>query len=223
MSSPKIVIAGTGRAGTTLLVQIMTDLGFDTGFQPGIGTQNPGRPGLEKNILAPNAPRVIKSPRLSSELGPMLEQGLVEIEHVIIPVRDLDVAAASRIRASSYGRSLNAHGGLLWGQKRASSQRGALADMLSQLLITVARFDVPHTLLYFPRFASDPQYTFQRLSPLDPNLTLDDYARVMHSRFDPAHVHEKPLDRAEQLQMKMSVPVAFAKRATGAVKRATRR
>ena len=29
---PRIVITGTGRSGTTLLVQILTDLGFDTGF-----------------------------------------------------------------------------------------------------------------------------------------------------------------------------------------------
>ena len=29
---PKVIITGTGRAGTTLLVQVLTDLGLDTGY-----------------------------------------------------------------------------------------------------------------------------------------------------------------------------------------------
>ncbi len=219
MNEPKILIAGTGRAGTTLLVQVMTDLGFDTGFKPGIQANPASRAGLEKNVLTPNAPRVVKSPRLSVELGPLLAAGLVEVEHVIIPVRNLDIAAASRVRAAGYGKSLNAPGGMLWGSKRASHQRGAVGEVLAQLMVTVAQYDVPHTLLYFPRFASDPQYTFSKLAVLDPRLTLQDYERVLHERYRPDYVHEQALDRTEQRRMLLMHPVSVAKHASAALQR----
>ena len=219
MSGPKIVIAGTGRAGTTLLVQIMTDLGFDTGFNVGGTTRAPSKPGMEKNILAPDAPRVIKSPLLSSTLGPLLEQGLVDIEHVIIPVRDLDVAAASRIRAANYGRSLNAAGGLWWGEKRASRQRTELAEVLAQLIVTLARFDIPHTLLLFPRFASDPEYTHTQLASLDASLNADDFRRALKRHAQPDQIHEYPLNPSERWRMRWNAPIALAKRAIAAVNR----
>ena len=50
--------------------------------------------GLETGIEAPDAPRIVKNPNLSRRLGELLDAGKVEIEHVIIPIRDLDVAAA---------------------------------------------------------------------------------------------------------------------------------
>lgn len=218
----KVVIAGTGRAGTTLLVQVMTDLGFDTGFKPGVQANPEARAGLEKNILAPNAPRVVKSPRLSTELGPLLESGAVVVEHLIIPVRDLDVAAASRVRAASYGRSLNAQGGMLWGTKRPLAQRQALAEVLAQLLVTAARHDLPTTLLHFPRFTTDAEYLHRKLVVLDPALQLGDVQRVLADRYRPDYVHERPLDKNEQAKIRMSAPVAFTKRIVAVTRRSVR-
>lgn len=208
----KIVIAGTGRAGTTLLVQVLTDLGFDTGYKKGIRVNPDARAGLERNILGPSTPRVVKSPRLSTELGPLLEAGLVRVEHVLVPVRDLDVAAASRVRASGYGRSLNAAGGLLWGTKRASQQRAAVAEMLAQLIVTLARFDVPHTLLAFPRFATDAEYTHGKLRVLEASLALDDVCRVLAERYRPDFVHETPLDETETRRTRRNAPLSAATR-----------
>ncbi|HEX5615946.1 MAG TPA: hypothetical protein VFZ83_12410, partial [Acidimicrobiia bacterium] len=162
MDEAKIVIAGTGRAGTTLLVQVLTELGCDTGFRPGVRPDEHARAGLERNVLAANAPRIVKSPRLSTKLRPMLEAGEVRLEHVIVPVRDLDVAAASRVRAASYGREAKNWGGL-FGTNRATKQREALALVLYELVYTLARFDVPHTLLLFPRFAEDAAYLHAKL------------------------------------------------------------
>ena len=36
----KLVITGTGRAGTTFLVQLLTELGLDTGYAPGGGSED---------------------------------------------------------------------------------------------------------------------------------------------------------------------------------------
>ncbi len=223
MNEPKILIAGTGRAGTTLLVQVLTDLGFDTGFKRGIQANPEARAGLEKNVLAPNSPRVVKSPKLSVELAPLLKERKIEVEHVIVPVRNLDIAAASRVRAAGYGKSLNAPGGMLWGSKRASHQRSAVGDVLAQLVVTLTEYDVPHTFLYFPRFAHDAQYTFEKLGHLDPSLSLDDYQRVLADRYRPDFVHEAHLDRNEQLKMRFMHPVSVAKHLLAGARRQLRR
>ncbi|HEY3832594.1 MAG TPA: hypothetical protein VGO03_09900, partial [Acidimicrobiia bacterium] len=160
MPEPKVVIAGTGRAGTTLLVQVLGDLGFDTGIRPGVHIDLESRAGLEGNIRAANAPRVVKAPGLSIELDGLIASGAVAIEHVIIPVRDLDVAAASRVRAAGYGRDPRARGGMIGRSKRAGAERAAIAEWLAQLIVTVTKYDLPHTLLAFPRFAEDPDYCF---------------------------------------------------------------
>ena len=69
--------------------------------------------------------------------------------HVIVPIRSLDLAAASRVRGSNYGRNIFARGGL-WGTVNPVKQRDALATMLYELMFTIAKFELPHTLLEFP-------------------------------------------------------------------------
>jgi hypothetical protein len=226
MAEPKIVIAGTGRAGTTLLVQVLGDLGFDTGIKPGAHIELEARAGLEGNIRRPDAPRVVKAPGLSIELDRLLAAGTVAVEHVIIPVRDLDVAAASRVRAAGYGRDPRARGGMIGRSKRAGAERAALAEWLAQLIVTVTKYDLPHTLLAFPRFAEDADYCFAKLGSLDPQngkgpLTVDDYRRVLTDRYRPDYVHEQPLDSRERMQVLLNTPIGVAKRASAALQRRT--
>src|SRR3954467_8563780 len=123
---PRIVIAGTGRAGTTLLVQILTDLGLPTGFQPDSRINETARAGLERSLDGVAPPRIVKDPGLSKHLGRLLDEGKVAVEHVIVPMRDLDVAAASRVRATKYGTEPSARGGL-FGTRSATRQKEGLA------------------------------------------------------------------------------------------------
>jgi hypothetical protein len=194
---PKIVITGTGRAGTTLLVQVLTDLGLDTGFTPDTPVDAGVNAGLETGIEAPDAPRVVKNPNLSRRLGELLDAGRVAIEHVIIPVRDLDVAAASRVRNTAYGADLHTFGGL-FGTARATHQREALALVFYELMFTVARHDLPHTLLLFPRFAQDWQYTYDKLGFLAPDVPAARWEEVLAARSSPELIHEEPLTSAER-------------------------
>jgi hypothetical protein len=197
VTEPKIVITGTGRAGTTLLVQVLTDLGFDTGF----GSDAPVDPrvhaGLEAPITGPASPRVVKGPNLSRRLGELLDAGEVEVEHVIIPIRDLDVAAASRVRVTSYGSNLHMPGGL-FGTVRATRQREALALLFYQLMYTVAVHDLPHTLLHFPRFTQDAEYLHRKLGFLDPDIPASRWAEVLAARVDRELIHEEPLSGSER-------------------------
>ncbi len=194
---PKIVITGTGRAGTTLLVQVLTDLGLDTGFAPDAPIDTHAGAGLETGIEAPDAPRIVKNPNLSRRLGELLDAGKVEIEHVIVPIRDLDVAAASRVRNTAYGSDLHTMGGL-FGTARATRQREALALIFYDLMYTIARFDLPHTLLLFPRFAQDWEYTYEKLSFLAPEVPPARWQEVLERRASPGLIHEEPLSSAER-------------------------
>ena len=135
---PKIVITGTGRSGTTLLVQILTDLGFDTGFSSEAPIDEATHAGLETRLDSPNAPRIVKNPNLSRRLDEILTAGTATVEHVIIPMRDLDVAAASRVRATRYGSNLHVVGGL-FGTTNAARQREAQIDELLVVGVAAAR------------------------------------------------------------------------------------
>ena len=195
--SGKVVIAGTGRAGTTLLVQVLTDLGLDTGFDPAAPIDTAVNAGLERSVEGPDAPWIVKSPDLSRTLGAILDAGRARVDHVIIPIRDLDVAAASRIRNTKYGRDLHTWGGLL-GTNRATRQRAALTGMLYELLYTVARNDLDHTFLLFPRFTTDWEYTHAQLGFLAPDISADRWRQALAARVKPALIHERPLSRFER-------------------------
>jgi hypothetical protein len=193
----KVIIAGTGRAGTTLLVQILTDLGLDTGFAPDAPIDERAAAGLELPAAARNAPRIVKSPHLSRWLAGLLDEGRVEVEHVIIPIRDLEVAAASRVRMAHYGADLHTWGGL-FGTTRATRQREALALIEYELLYTIARYDLPHTLLEFPRFAQDWEYAHAKLAFLDPAIPADCWRTAVQARVRPELIHESPLSTRER-------------------------
>ncbi len=193
----KIVIAGTGRAGTTLLVQVLSDLGLDTGFDPSAPIDPRVNAGLERSLVGSDVPWIVKSPNLSRTLGALLDGGEVRVDHVIIPIRALDVAAASRVRNTKYGSDLHTWGGLL-GTNRATRQREALALMLAELLYTIARYDLEHTLLLFPRFATDAAYLHDKLSFLAPEITADRWQAVLSDRAKPDLIHERPLGASER-------------------------
>lgn len=195
---PKVLITGTGRAGTTLLIQVLTDLGLDTGVLPDAAIDPRASAGLELPITDPNGPRIVKSPLVIPRLGALLDDGIVRIEHVIVPIRDLDVAAASRVRLTKYGTNLHTWGGLI-GTVRATRQREALALLEYELLYTIARHQLPHTLIMFPRFTHDWEYTFRQLGFLDPSVTPEQWRVALQRRVQPNLIHETPLSRSEHV------------------------
>jgi hypothetical protein len=196
---PKIVITGTGRAGTTLLVSVLTQLGLDTGEADGrlSGVDARTRGGLESLLDSPDAPYIVKDTTLPFRLGKLLEAGTVSVRHVIVPIRSLDLAAASRVRGSDYGRNIFARGGL-WGTVNPVKQRDALATMLYELMFTIARFELPHTLLEFPRFATDWEYTHRALSFLAPDRTAADFRDALAAVVRADLIHEEPLGANER-------------------------
>lgn len=185
-----IVISGTGRAGTTFLVQLLTELGLETGFPKGQVIDTKSRGGLELDIRDPQAPYVIKSPWLCDYLDEVLQGGEILVDHAFIPVRNLYEAAQSRRHAASAAASNpgSVPGGL-WHTEKPEEQERVLTEQLYKLIYALARHDVPVSLLLFPRLVNDPEYLFKKIRFLLGDVEYDTFKEVFHTLSRPEFVH----------------------------------
>jgi hypothetical protein len=160
----KIIITGTGRAGTSFLMVLLTRLGQDTGYKPYIEDFNEKiRAGCEYKIfstdikrqqkLLNSAPRILKHPKFSYKLGPMLKKNLIKVDHIIVPVRNIKDAAKSRQKA-----------GLSWKIKGLASQEQVLAWALGKITETALEYNLPITYIKYPKLIQDPDYCYSQLS-----------------------------------------------------------
>ena len=173
----KIIVTGPGRSGTTFIVQMLTRLGYDTGFEPGSEFyREEFRAGCEWNVpmdfdsdtpgdirrAIDNAPRVLKSPQWSFVLKGLIAMGSLEVDHVIIPIRDIDVAATSRIDA-----------GLDWlvdpnlvGDERIRDQASIMALALGRAIEACYMYSIPCTMMMFPLLVEDVDYCYTKMMNL---------------------------------------------------------
>jgi len=187
-----IIISGTGRAGTTFLVQLLTELGLDTGF-PNAHAQifQNANAGMELDIRDPNAPYIIKSPWLSDFLDEVLHGGEVVIDHAVVPMRDLYSAAQSRRNITGQADpSLVAVPGGLWHTKEPGSQETTLTMQLYKLIYTLAKHNVPLVLLLFPRFVTDPDYLYQNIRFALGDISYDTFLKAFQVISRPELVHD---------------------------------
>lgn len=194
MAKRHVIISGTGRAGTTLLVQLLTALGMDTGFDsPSSDIYANCNAGMELDLRQPRAPYIVKSPWLCDYLEEVVASGQVAIDHAIIPMRDLYAAAESRREvARQAGPDACPDGvpGGLWHTTSPDEQEAVLARQLFKLLRTLAEFEIPVTLLSFPRFVTDPQYLYRNLAFLLKGVGYDAFHDAVKKVSKPELVHD---------------------------------
>ncbi|MGA2473120.1 MAG: hypothetical protein ABSG39_06470 [Acidimicrobiales bacterium] len=216
------MIAGTGRAGTSFLVQFLEACGLDTG-----ATEMPfdarARAGLERNLLDERAPYIVKDPWLFAYCD-QIDQSEVEVEALLVPVRELAAAATSRIlqeritMADSLWADLppsDVHGmvtgGVVYSLDPLDEAR-ILAVGFHRLILWATARQIPLFLLEFPRIVNDAEYLIDTLWPwlgahcerdramsafasvADPDLVRVDGARVLGSEGRMADAEQ--LDRA---------------------------
>ncbi len=161
-----MLIAGTGRAGTTFLVQLLTRLGFDTGFtSPTTGYRADVRAGMETHPLpgmtdaeVGRLPYVVKDPQAGFWLPEIVGSTSFRLERLILPVRDLEAAAASRARSGLWwfpdrkrGLPKGPHSPDFMRReaKGHAVQRAALATVLGETVAAAISFGIPVEFLRF--------------------------------------------------------------------------
>lgn len=171
---PKILIGGTGRAGTTFLINLLAALDYDVRLDSRKMYYPKLRAGGERKIAfhldsepddvirqrIADGPRVIKGPGWMLILKALLQRELIKVEHLIIPFRDLELAARSRLDV-----------GLDWivnddleGEERVIDQMNVLASVLGYSIEVAMLFEVPTTIMKFPAFVQNEDYCYQKLS-----------------------------------------------------------
>lgn len=191
-----VIISGTGRAGTTFLVQLLTALKLDTGYKDNSAVAPNCDGGMESNLADPNAPYFVKDPWLCETLAGILEQGDVKIDHAFIPIRDLYAAAESRrdVTRRTSPEVFEAFGpvvpGGCWPTDRVEDQESVLSRKLYMLIETLTRFNVPTTFLHFPKLAVSPEYTFAKLMPVLPGVTFFEFKNAFQATSQPAKIHQ---------------------------------
>lgn len=200
MSKRHLFISGTGRAGTTFLVQLFTELGLDTGFSHANENVNPNsNAGMEWNIRNSNAPYIVKSPAgMTQELSELLATGEVTLDCAIIPIRDLYAAAESRRAVQRNSKERDLPGGLVL-TENPEDQETALAVALHRLTHTLTQYDIPMIWLYFPRLVQDAPYLYRKLKPLLPHHDFESFSQAFRAVSRPELVHVfKPKTALEQ-------------------------
>lgn len=208
MSARKhIVITGTGRAGTTFLVELLTHLGLDTGFRPdemASKKNKEARAGLEYDIREKNCPFVVKSPFFCDYAEEVISRDDIVIQHVFVPIRDLHAAAESRryVVTSSISKLpfakyltpiLNPSkfdGGLVNTRSiDPGRQEEALLSQVYKLMLAMSDTTIPITFMRYPRIVKDGSYLFEKLTPILADVSFEFFCATFNKTVRPDLVH----------------------------------
>lgn len=202
-----VVITGTGRSGTTFLVELLTHLGLDTGFTPESlesGKHKIARAGLEHDIRSEKCPYIVKKPRFNEYAQELLSRGDIIIEHVFVPMRDLYSAAESRrfvekstlsqlslVERMAVARSGEPLPGGLWRTTSVEpgEQEQVLLEQVYDLLYTLSDTAIPLTLMRFPRIVHDCRYLFEKLQPVLESISYERFETAFATTAQPHLVH----------------------------------
>jgi hypothetical protein len=202
-----VVITGTGRSGTTFLVELLTHLGLDTGFTPEnleSKKYRVARAGLEHDIRWENCPYIVKKPRFNEYAQEVLNRGDIFIEHVFVPMRDLFSAAESRrfvekstltqlsfVERMAVAQSGEPLPGGLWQTTSVETgeQEKVLLQQIYDLLYKLSDTSIPLTLMRFPRIVHDCRYLFEKLQPILSGIPYDQFAAAFAAAARPELVH----------------------------------
>lgn len=156
----KIIITGTGRAGTTFLMQLLTRMGMDTGYTE---KHIKDEPGLEKEFKM-DGPRILKGPMFCDRAEELVDT--LDIDCFIIPIRNLKDAAESRRKRG------NKKGGL-WGTTDPQKQELILLNKFYRVCLAASTKDIPVIFIHYPKMTKDPDYLYNKLKPILPGFYIN--------------------------------------------------
>lgn len=195
MKRNHILITGTGRAGTTFLVHLLTKIGIDTGFDlDTIDTfiDQSSFGGLESDIRNNDAPYVVKSPLLSFSLDEIFQNEDITIDAVIVPFRPIKEATASRLAVQDKtGHFLpnSTAGGITTGAG-GLDQEDELRLRIERMLYSIAHTHVPVVFIAYPFLMNNKEYLYQKLTQVFTEIQFEKFSDAFDSIYVPGRVTE---------------------------------
>ncbi|WP_213959220.1 hypothetical protein [Variovorax sp. dw_954] len=179
-----LIIGGTGRAGTTFLVQYLNGCGLETHISKygSAWYDEDANAGLEDMPmeLGVDHPYVVKSPWFYEFAERLLARDDIVVDAVILPMRGIVEAATSRTVNELRTRCANekvpddctlweswaaSPGGVVYSLNPLDQAR-LLAMGFHEVVHALVKRDIPIVLLDFPRFVEDAEYLCAKLLPV---------------------------------------------------------
>jgi|SRR5450432_1151459 len=202
-----VVITGTGRSGTTFLVELLTLLGLETGFSTADIVSKKlkiARAGLEYDLRGENCPFIVKSPFFCDFAEEILHRDDIVIKHVFIPIRDLNAAAESRryvlktnvlnlpfLSRLKFMMRPGKFAGGLWhtSSSKPGRQEEILLRQIYKLVLAISNTTSPVTFMRYPRMLKDCRYLFKKLEPILTGITFESFHAAFSETVRPELVH----------------------------------
>lgn len=164
----KIVVTGTGRCGTSFLMQLLTNCGLNTGYsreeaETSIARIDGLNAGIEHGTLNDRTfkSEYIKNPNWLTIENFTLLKKTHHIERVLLLIRDFEAVAKSKeyMHSTTHG----SYGGFSLGATDIDSQRVANALALYVFIEHISRIGVKFTIINFNKMMSSPNYLYGKL------------------------------------------------------------
>lgn len=172
-------------------------LDLDTGFTKDFILANKDiHAGLEYQGLGGDLPYVLKNPKLMWRLPELLKETPVVIDHILIPIREIHAAAESRRgnlqKAHQAGELLSPQHvvGGLEGVDDAAMQEAFFLEKFYCFFEFVSAYNIPVTLLHYPRLVYDSAYLYQKLLFLVGEKKQVFFEQVFNGVCDQSLVHK---------------------------------
>ena len=102
---------------------------------------------------------ILKNPSFINNIKQIVNDKNIEIEYFILPIRDYEKSADSRVK---HGRS----SGGLWCAKNKEEQINFYYKIISTYMLYYIQYNIPTIFLDFEKMVSDKDYLFEKLLPI---------------------------------------------------------
>jgi len=180
----KKVITGTGRCGTSFIMQLLTNLGEKTGYTREEAEYEIKRidnlnAGIEHDTAwnKTKAAEWIKNPSWINVRDFEYLQSIYRVKKVYIPIRDLVATAKSREYQNE-----NTHGGYggFWDANNVDEQKTINAKRLYHFLLHLETIGLDYTLISFEIMMKNPMYLMTKLDlDIDSTVFKNEYNNLL--------------------------------------------
>lgn len=180
----KILITGTGRAGTTFLIKLFTWLEYNTGWNKDNykkNIQTSCNSGMERKYYENFY--ILKNPNFMHNIETIIKDENIRIKYVIIPIRDYKLSAQSRVKNGKKN-------GGLWHAIDLNSQIQYYKNIMANYVYFMTKYDIPTIFIDFDKMINDKRYLFSKLNSIlmEKNISYEKFSVV----YDEVEANSKP-------------------------------